>query len=129
MAGDDVALGLRGSSSGDTSRQTSVTFGHRGANVQPTFTPIALGGSPASVGERRPGSVVGLASISPCVYGCSGCSNSLSAGACSTIATEVHHRDLVGDAPGGREVVGDDEQRDAEVVAQRLEQRQHPHRE
>ena len=37
---------------------------------------------------------------------------------------EVHHRDPVGDVPGQAEVVGDDEHRQAELVAQPQQQRQ-----
>ena len=56
---------------------------------------------------------------------CEGVVKICSVGPCSTITPAVHDRDLVGDGARGGEVVGDEQQRDAERRAQVAEQVEH----
>ena len=60
------------------------------------------------------GSGTGDADSSACVYGCAGASNSSSVRRGLDDPAEVHHRDAVGEVADDREVVGDEQVREAE---------------
>ena len=60
--------------------------------------------------------------------GCRGAAGRLmtsSAGPISTMRPEVHHRDPVGDHPGDRQVVGDEQDRHAQLAAQAADEVEH----
>ena len=63
----------------------------------------------------RPGTGSGIAESSAIVYGCSGRAKSSSDGRDLDDLAEVHHGDAVGDVADDREVVGDEEVREAEL--------------
>ena len=62
----------------------------------------------------RAGSGTGIADSSACVYGWRGAANSARLSAYSTIRPEVHHRDARGDELDDREIVRDEDVRQAE---------------
>ena len=81
-----------------------------------------FGGEPGMPVSCRFGPVSdGNEFIKPCVYGCSGLSNSSCAGASSTISPGVHDRDAVGELDHQREVVRDEEDREAQLLLQLLD--------
>ena len=93
---------------------------------QPDGGFAGLGTSPSSTIRLRlprwPGSSIGTAESSACVYGCDGLLVDVVPRPDLDDLAEVHHRDVVGDVPHDREVVRDEDVRQPEVVLQRLEQ-------
>ena len=71
---------------------------------------------PGSAGRCRPPPAPRRAA--PCVYGCRGRRSTSSVGPSSTSAAQVHDGDAVGDRPGQPQVVGHDDDRQAEVLAE-----------
>ncbi len=76
----------------------------------------------AARSRRAPGSGSGIADSSACVYGCRGSANSASCRRDLDDAAEVHHRDARRDVLDDREVVRDEEVREAEAALQVLQQ-------
>ena len=72
--------------------------------------------------RSRSGSGIGMADSSACVYGWAGASKIWSRGADLDDLAEVHHRDPVGDVAHDRQVVGDEQIGEAELVLELLEQ-------
>ena len=93
---------------------------------QPDGGLIGLGTSPSRIIRRRlrstAGSGIGTADSSAIVYGCSGRSYSASRVRDLDDLAQVHHRDPVGDVADHRQVVGDEEVRQAESLLELLEQ-------
>ena len=71
---------------------------------------------------RWPGSSIGTADSSACVYGCDGSLVDLVLRPDLDDLAEVHHGDAVGDVAHDREIVRDEDVRQPEVALQRLEQ-------
>ena len=85
-----------------------------------------IGRRPGMAGGRsRSVPICGNAPSSRCVYGCCGTPNTLAVGPVSTIAPGVHDGHPVAGLGDHAEVVRDQEQRQAQVAAQILEQREH----
>ena len=61
------------------------------------------------------GSGSGIAESSACVYGCAGRSNTSSTSPIFDNPAKVHHRDPIGDVPDDRQVVRDEQVREAEL--------------
>ena len=103
---------------GASSRQTSIASGQRGWKWQPAGGASGLGISPrtAPAASRRRGSGWGIASSSVRVYGCCGRDEHLVRRAGLDDPPEVHDGDAVGDVLDDRQVVGDEDQRHAELA-------------
>ena len=104
-------------------------LGDRAAGVEPAAgrTSIGLGGSPttAADSDARPGTSRGTAFSRPCVYGWRGFVKSSSVGGRLDDPAQVHHRDPVAHVADDGHVVGDEEHRQAQLLAQLVEQVQH----
>ena len=59
------------------------------------------------------------------MYGCSGRANTWCAGPCSTILTEIHHGNTIGEVAHYGEVVRDEQVGDAEAFLEVLQQVDH----
>ena len=116
-------------SSGSCSAQIACAFQHRVRNRQPDGGFAGLGTSPSSTIRSRlprwPGSSIGTAESSACVYGCDGRLVDVVLRADLDDLAEVHHRHAVGDVPHDRQVVRDEDVREAEIALQRLEEVDH----
>ncbi len=75
--------------------------------------------------RRRDGSGTGIASSSAFVYGCCGSLNTASVGPVSHDPAQVHHGHAMADVPDHRQVVRDEQDREAEVALELGEQVQH----
>ena len=104
---------------GESSRQTSIASGQRGWKWQPAGGASGLGISPrtAPAASRRRGSGCGIASSSVRVYGCCGRASTVVRRAGLDDPAEVHDGDPVGDVLDDRQVVGDEDERHAELRA------------
>ena len=116
----------RSMSAGSSSAQIGCAFQQRVRNRQPDGGFAGLGTSPSSTIRLRlprwPGSSIGTADSSACVYGCDGSLVDLVLRPDLDDLAEVHHGDAVGDVADDREVVRDEDVRQPEVALQRLEQ-------
>ena len=132
VAGDPMAAGeldLHAARAGRCRTGSSWRHGQRVWNRQPVGGFAGDGRSPVSRIRSRvsstTGSGTGTADISARVYGCSGCVVQVLGGRLLDQRAEVHHADPVGDVPDHREVVGDDQVGQAELVLQVLQQVDH----
>ena len=103
---------------GSISLQASIASGQRGWNRHPVGMSTGFGVSPLRITCSRlaSGSGTGMTLISAFVYGCLGFADDLLGVADLDDAPEVHHGDAVADDPGEREVVGDEDVGDAELL-------------
>ena len=123
-ASDRAPLGA-GSSSGVTSRQTSISREQRGAKAQPVGPRDVVRRPSRRIGvSRSPGgaSSRGIDSSSPWVYGCRGAANSSCRSARSTTRPPYEHVHLVAQPGDHAEIVRDHDQRGAVLDDQSLEQ-------
>ena len=106
--------------------RVGCTNGQRVWKRQPAGGFAGLGMSPSSTMRLRArstaGSGIGHRREQRRVYGCSGLSYSVVGRRDLDDLAEVHHGDPVGDVADDREVVGDEEIRQAEPLLQLLEQ-------
>ena len=116
----------RSTSSGSSIAQMSWAIQQRVRKRQPDGGSIGLGTSPNSLirlrARSRSGSGIGIADSSAWVYGCAGDVVDLVAGADLDDLAEVHHGDTVGDVAHHRQVVGDEQVGQPELVLQLLEE-------
>ncbi len=117
----------RSTSAGSSCAHFSCAFQHRVRNRQPDGGSTGLGTSPLQHDARtRPrssaGSGTGTADSNACVYGMLRVRVHVLGGTVLHDLAEVHHRDLVGDVAHDREVVRDEQVREAQPVLQVLEQ-------
>ncbi len=119
MTGSDRRPSL--SSGGSSTEQTSRAFGQRGWKRHPCGGSIGDGTSPRSrIRCRAPSSrrrCSGIAESRAFVYGCRGRSKSSSVVGELDDLAEVHDRDPVAHVADDREVVGDEDVREPELVA------------
>ncbi len=115
-----------GRSCGSSVRQRPLAYGQRGWNVQPGGGSSGFGTSPATAVRATPVSPrSGTAASSIRVYGCCGRSEQLARRRELDDAPEVHHADAIGDVMDHREVVRNEEVREAETPLQVAHQVQH----
>ena len=108
---------------GDSARQRGCAKRQRGANAQPAAGHAGFGGRPGIGASAAPGaSMRGTAPIRPTVYGCRGRARTSSTGPPLDDAPRVHHRELVAQAGGDAEVVGDQHHRHAPLAPQIVKQ-------
>ena len=108
------------SSGGSSIEQMSRALGQRGGTGTRCGGSIGDGTSPRSrmrSARRRVGSTPGTAESSASVYGCRGRSKSSSVGGDLDDLAEVHDRDPVAHVPDDRQVVGDEDVGEVELVA------------
>ena len=109
-------------------RRRSAARGQRVRNRQPDGGAIGDGSSPLIVCAARgstDGSVTGIELIRIAVYGCSGRTNRSSGRRHLADLAEVHHHDDVRHVLHDRQVVGDEDERDAVLDLEVLEQVEH----
>ena len=75
--------------------------------------------------RSRRGSAIGTADSSDCVYGCDGASYSASRVGDLDDPAEVHHRDAIARVAHHRQVVGDEDEAQVELVLELVEQVEH----
>ena len=114
----------RVTSGGTTSRQTSIANGQRGWNRQPGGGSRRSGGEPGIDVERPPvgRGCSGTPPSSFCVYGWRGVVKTSLDRALLGDPAGVHDQHPVARLGDDRQVVGDEDQRQAELVAEALEQ-------
>ena len=107
-------------SGGSSCAQISFAFQQRVRKRQPDGGLAGLGTSPSSMIlvrlPRWSGDSIGTADSSACVYGCIGVAIDLLSRSDLDHLAEIHDGDPVGDVPDDREVVRDEEVREAELV-------------
>ena len=108
--------------SGATLRQASKTSGQRGANRQPGNWSRRSGGAPGRKRGGRSSCRPGMLARSDCVYGIERAPQDLLGGAELAHLARVDDRDAVAQVAGERQVVGDEEHRDAALGLELLEQ-------
>ena len=106
-----------------SSARPEATTGHRGWNRHPPGIRVGSGGSPWRIDLRGAARLRHHVQQGPRV-GVARTLQDLLGGPDLDDAPEVHHRDPVGHGPGQAEVVGDDHDRDPQLVAQLHQQRE-----